>query len=411
MRQTFSDPCVATSRFSLHVQGREAMLLCLVCAGFWVFMSTSKASDALLWDMSVLSQPPTAQWGIADGRIRTVYFSGEYLNGRPTRVFAYYARPAKGTGPFPAIVLAHGGGGKAFRDWALHWAERGYIAMAMDLSGNGPDGLLADGGPVQDDAVKFRAFDDADVKNMWSYHAVSAIVRAHSLLLSQKEVDPARTALHGISWGGYLSCIVAGVDHRFKAVVSSYGCGFIADESAWVETYFDRMPPDNRRRWVNAFDPSNYLVKSTTPMLFITGANDPCYPLGILTKSASLVQSPVTLSLRIDREHGHIWTFPEVDAFINQQLQRAEPLVKLSAMSVKEKTVTTTATPAAEVVKAELCYAFNDAPWRDRKWQSVQATVRNGRIEAALPRIRGVQFFINATDRAGQTVSTMPISN
>lgn len=405
----FSDPCVIASRLPPRVQGREAMLLFLACSILWTLMTSANASDALLWDMDALSHPPTAQWGKTDGLTREVYFAGEDLNGKPTRVFAYYARPAKGNGTFPAIVLAHGGGGQAYRDWTLHWAERGYVAIAMDLSGNGPDGPLADGGPTQSDDVKFRAFEESDAKNMWSYHAVAAIIRAHSLLLSQKEVDPRRTALHGISWGGYLSCIVAGVDHRFKAVVSSYGCGFIADESGWIEDYFDKMPPANRQRWVKDFDPSSYLATSTTPMLFITGANDPCYPLSILTKSASLLKSPVTLSLRIAREHGHIWTFPEVDAFISQQLQHTAALVRVSAISVKDKTAATAATPAADAATAELCYSFTDAPWRERQWQSVPAVIQNGRIEAVLPRTRGILFFINASDRSGQTVSTLPV--
>ncbi len=61
---------------------------------------------------------------------------------------------------YPAVVLVHGGGGKAFEEWARLWAERGYAAIAMDLGGCGPDRKpLPDGGPNQSDTVKFGAID------------------------------------------------------------------------------------------------------------------------------------------------------------------------------------------------------------------------------------------------------------
>ena len=103
------------------------------------------------------------------------------------------------------------GGGDAFEPWAKLWADRGYVALAMDLSGRGPDRKrLLDGGPDQDDETKFRDFDPADPSSMWTYQAVAAVLRGHSLLASRSEVDANRIGVTGISWGGYLTCIVAG---------------------------------------------------------------------------------------------------------------------------------------------------------------------------------------------------------
>ena len=71
---------------------------------------------------------------------------GPSYKGKPTRVFAYYASPVtlgvKGAAKkhFPGVVLIHGGGGTAFKEWAELWAQRGYAAIAMDLAGCGPDG-------------------------------------------------------------------------------------------------------------------------------------------------------------------------------------------------------------------------------------------------------------------------------
>ena len=76
---------------------------------------------------------------------------------------------------------------------------------------------------------------DAPLEDQWPYHAVSAVVLAHSLLRSYPEVDASRIGVTGISWGGYLTCIVAGIDDRLKCAVPVYGCGFLGDNSAWVD--------------------------------------------------------------------------------------------------------------------------------------------------------------------------------
>ena len=185
------------------------------------------------WNLRELRAVPAATFGTRSNFVQEIYYEGEPLAGKATRIFAYYARPATGNGPFPAMLLVHGGGGKAFREWAEHWAQRGYVALAMDLAGNGPGGRLPDGGPDQDDSTKFRDFAESEANQMWTYHAVAAVIRGHSLLAAQPEVDPKRIGITGISWGGYLTCIVAGIDDRLKVAVPVYGCGFLMDNSVW----------------------------------------------------------------------------------------------------------------------------------------------------------------------------------
>ena len=53
------------------------------------------------------------------------------FGGKPTRVFGYYARPRSGDGPFPAMLLVHGGGGRA--DDILATAVPGF--PVWDLAG------------------------------------------------------------------------------------------------------------------------------------------------------------------------------------------------------------------------------------------------------------------------------------
>mgnify|MGYP001768327123 CR=1 FL=1 len=61
------------------------------------------------WNLSALRQVPAAQWGARTGLVQEVYYTGEPLGGKPTRVFGWLGRPADGQGPLPAMLLVHGG--------------------------------------------------------------------------------------------------------------------------------------------------------------------------------------------------------------------------------------------------------------------------------------------------------------
>jgi len=360
-------------------------------------------TEAGPWNVAALRTDPAATWGSKSGVVQQVYYAGEPYHGRPTRVFAYYGRP-EGEGPFPAVLLVHGGGGRAFSAWVSHWAQKGYVALAMDLAGQGPAGRLADGGPGQDDKTKFQDISGNSVRDMWTYHAVAAVLRGHGLLASRKEVDPARIAVTGISWGGYLTCIVAGLDDQLAAAVPVYGCGFLHENSVWVKPQFAKMNAVCRQRWVENFDPSRYLGLAKCPMLFVDGTCDFAYPMDSLRKSYELVKSPVTLSVMINRKHGHIWTFPEVDAFIDSHLKGGAPMLNLSAMTTTGSTVS--ATVSGHAAKAELDYTVDGGPWQERRWETAPATVSGGMVTATLPARRPLVYYLYVTDKRGCAVST-----
>ena len=112
----------------------------------------------------------------------------------------------------------------------------------------------------------------------------------HSLIRSLPEVDPERTGVTGISWGGYLTCIVAGVDPRFKLAVPVYGCGFYRD--TLFQDNLKQLTHDNADRWLAWWDPSVYLGLAKMPMLWVTGSNDFAYTLNALQPSYRLPNGP-----------------------------------------------------------------------------------------------------------------------
>ncbi len=360
------------------------------------------------WDFPALAKTDVnPEWGKEVGKAREVYYPGEPYQGKPTRIFGYYAKPVEGKGPFPAVVLVHGGGGKAFREWAEHWAARGYCALAMDLAGNGPNGRLADGGPDQSDDTKFKDFNDKTVRDMWTYHAIAAVVRGHNLVRSFAEVDKDRTAVTGISWGGYLTCIVAGVDDRFKAAVPVYGCGFLHDNSAWKEGRFDKMDAERRKRWVETFDPSRYLPNVKCPILFLNGTNDFAYPMDSYQKCYDLVKAPRVISVRVRLPHGHMWKFGEVDTFIDTLLNKGDPLPELGPMTRDKDTDIVSAKVSSKVKlkAAHLHFATAEGPWQKRSWGSVKAEVKDGAVSAKLPGTRPLVYELAVTDERGLEVT------
>jgi dienelactone hydrolase len=358
------------------------------------------------WDVAALKATPKAEWGERTNLVQSLYYEGELFNGKPTRVFAYYGRP-EGAGPFPAMVLVHGGGGKAFPAWAEHWAKRGYCAIAMDLAGNGPAGRLPDGGPDQADTTKFRDFTEADAKDMWTYHAVAAVLRAHSLLASRPEVDRNRVGVTGISWGGYLTCIVAGIDDRLKVAVPVYGCGFLHENSVWLEPRISKMTPEHRDRWVSHWDPSRYLAGVSCPILFLNGSNDFAYPMDSYKKCYQLVAERLRkVSVKIKLPHGHIWTFGEVDQFVDSHLKGGPPLATLDAMRLSGERVTTKLTAPVPVTKAEFHFTTDSGPWQKRNWQTVPAELKDGVVTAPLPAGRPLVCYLSVTDSRGVAVST-----
>ena len=377
------------------------------------------------WDTKSLHAVPHVEWGAKDGLVQQVFYRGEPYQGKPTRVFAYYARPEKGDGPFPAMVLLHGGGGKAFAEWAKLWAERGYVAIAMDLAGNGPDGnRLTDGGPNQDDKSKFGEFTDATAREMWTYHAVSSAMLAHSLLAAQKEVDPKRIGVTGISWGGYLTCIVAGVDERFKVAVPVYGCGFIHENSCWVDNHFNKMNAEQRTRWVKHFDPSSYLANVSCPILFVNGTNDFAYPPDSYRKSYLLVDKKFRhLRITVNMPHGHQqgWAPQEIGLFVDSVLKEGKPLLKIEGM--KAGLISAAADPSKtyplvafavgqrKVTGAQLHFTTEGGPWQQRKWKSVDAKFRDGNgtdrvLEADMGTDKQATYFFTVRDEHGAITSS-----
>jgi hypothetical protein len=242
---------------------------------------------------------------------------------------------------------------------------------------------------------------------MWSYHAVAAVIRGHSLLASLPEVNRTRIGITGISWGGYLTCIVAGIDDRLKVAVPVYGCGFLGDNSAWRDTSLARLSPEARERWLRLFDPSQYLGGVRCPILFLNGTCDFAYPLDSYQKSYRLVPTTFRhVNVVTNLPHGHIWTFGEVDQFVDSVLRDGAPLPRLRTLAVRDGIATAKIESRMSLKKAELHYTADGGPWQKRRWETTPATLKGNLIEVQLPPQRPLVCYLSVTDDRGLRVST-----
>ena len=392
---------------------RFLRLSLLILAADLAHAQDASLSAASLWNVPQLLTPtPALEVGATDGLTQEIWYAGEPLASKPTRIFAYLGKPAGDTQtPRPAVLLVHGGGGRAFKEWAAHWAARGYVSLAMDTAGQGPDGKRhADAGPDQGDNVKFQEFTDPQAREQWSYHAVAAVLRGHGLLNSLPGVDRERVAITGISWGGYLTCLVAGLDPKLKAAVPVYGCGFLGDNSYWRDRSLAALTEESRQRWLKLFDPSQVIKSAACPMLFLNGTYDFAYPPDSYRKTFSLVaKEKVTLSVRVNLDHGHIWTFKEVDAFIDNALQPGPerlPLVRLGAIQQEKQIASVPILPGMMPVSAQLHVTRDTGSWAARQWQSLPVTLTGAGITADLPPEGPLTFFFTATDARGLITSS-----
>lgn len=362
----------------------------LVCAT----LVNASGLNASPWDMKRLSEPPKFTEISRDGNLSAFYFDNEPCHGKNTRVFAYCAYPKDQKGKSPGILLLHGGLGRADANWAKLWAGRGYVALAIDLYGAGPEGK------PNPDGAQFTDFWDAQVPDSWVYHSVAAAIRGISLLSSMPEVDPKRIAITGISWGGYITCIVAGVDGRLKAAAPVYGCGFIAEDGPFAE--IGKLTTEQQARWNKLYDPANYLSKCSAPVLFINGTNDHFFTMPIYEKTAHLVKHR-TMCLKVGMQHDHEHGIapPEIPIFMDQHLRGGNPMPTVKAERRGDRLSIHTPTSMAA-----LHYTTDTGVWEQRKWQSADVPISGGKSEISLPSGRPISYFVSVTDDRGATVTT-----
>lgn len=401
-------------------------LLLLVCATF------ASAEQVGPWNLDELKKVPEMKWLDQKAPVHSLLYTGEVFQDHPTEVFAFYASPitlgeAKPGAKFPGVVLIHGGGGTAFVDWAYLWAKRGYAAIAMDLSGSRPPEPVYDpktgvptghqsdsklrtrlpnGGPMHGHPEKFDSI-GGTTSDDWPFHAAASVIRAHSLLRSFPEVLADQTAVTGISWGGYTTCLVASLDDRFKAAVPVYGCGFLFEGESVQKPAIDNLG-DRRADWIREYDPSSLLPRCRVPILFVNGTNDVHYPLDSYMKSYDRVPGEKQMRIQVKMPHGHPpgWAPKEIGLFIDSKCIGGKPLPVPGNPVIEGDKVKVSCTISIPLKEAKLHYTTDEGLRSKRNWQELPATFADGVVTAPQPPAGTNTWFVSLTDERDAMVST-----
>jgi hypothetical protein len=165
------------------------------------------------------------------------------------------------------------------------------------------------------------------LENQWMFHAVADTILARLLLAKSfgDRVDSTKIGLMGISWGGIVSCTIAGVtgsSNTFSHIIPAYGCGYLAD----AQSQMGHALKDNtiyRILW----DPCIYLSRATMPSLWLSSPEDPKFPLEGFLSSSTLMRGSVMTSVIPTLGHGHdpIWNRPESYVFSEYIWSQNEP--------------------------------------------------------------------------------------
>jgi len=188
------------------------------------------------------------------------------------RVRAWLVLP-DGAAPAPLLLWVHGGPVMSWNSWSWRWnpwlmAARGYAVLL-------PDPALSTGYGQQFIARGHGQWGGAP------YTDLMAITDA---ALARPDVDQARTAVMGGSYGGYMANWIAGHTSRFGAIVSHAGLwdldqmfGTTDLPSYWRRIFGD--PVTQPERYL-ANSPDRHAGQISTPMLVIHGDKDYRVPVG-----------------------------------------------------------------------------------------------------------------------------------
>lgn len=251
------------------------------------------------------------------------------------KVFCYVGLPksAHKDGPVPAVVCVHGATGTAFYDWVEMWNERGYAAIAMDTEGRMAKSDTSMSHPVMQESIKphgpFNAsFQDSDrpISEQWVYHALAAVISCTGFIASFDEVDETRIGITGVSYGGFLACLVAGYDDRYVFAAPVYGCLANSGSDAEFGTYIDG------NAGAEIWDGLGPLAASNSVFLFVNGNTDRHFPLDSTAKSVNACkQAALCVKDRYTHGHSEGATVDEVFVFADEICKKGTPLVHITA--------------------------------------------------------------------------------
>ena len=249
----------------------------------------------------------------------------ESFDGESVPVFLW---EPDGDGPFPVVVMVHGGPESQFRPAFLpsftpltqHLLSRGYAVAAPNVRGSTGYGK------------RYEHLDDVRLR----LDSVRDLSSLHDWLGTRRRLDAASAVLYGRSYGGYM--VLAGLafqPERWAAGIECVGISnfvtFLENTAPWRravrEPEYGTLERD--REFLIEASPITHVDRIRAPLFIQHGANDPRVPLEETEQiHRVLTEKGIRCELLVHEDEGHmigklenrVQTFERAVAFLEDVL-------------------------------------------------------------------------------------------
>ena len=245
-------------------------------------------------------------------------FQATYRSLDGLEIFGWYSVPAKGDGPFPAILVLPGY--KSEPALRRDWGRKGVAVLSVAVRGKLPSsdtfnpgypGLLTHG---------------IESRDTYGYRGViSDCSRGVDFLLSRPEIDSERIFCCGSSQGGGLTLATAGLRSEIKGGVSGYPflCSY-PESMRMLRSYpydelscYLRAYPEREEQMLETlryFDGVNFATRIRCPMVVGIALEDEVCPPETSYAAYDRLAGERELWLFPDSGHGNAHDYPRQEA-------------------------------------------------------------------------------------------------
>lgn len=343
--------------------------------------ATLKAQVEALGQLTAAPATYPAEGFTDDDGLQAIFYDALPYHGEPTRVFAWLGFPRDATGKVPGVVLVHGGGGTAHREWVKLWNQHGFAALSIAVEGQTsepgevlPSGRRAWQGHAWAGPERVGIYGDSDqpLTDQWMYHALADTVLANSLLRVLPQVDPDKVGVCGISWGGVIVSTVLGIDPRFAFGIPIYGCGHLAE----APNQYGRALGHNQL-YREVWDPMVWLDRATMPVLWFSWPADQHFPLNDQAACYHVAPGPHQVTILPGMNHGMAagWRPAESYAFARSVVDDGGPWCRQVGARIDGGAAEVEFASAKPLDQAELLSTTDTGFTGRRTWHTSPATL------------------------------------
>jgi protease II len=286
----------------------------------------TQTSDIFIWNVTTdeVHQATASGHGGIDPATFVVPELVHYPAFDGRAIPAWYFRPEGASGPWPVVVVVHGGPESQYRPYfnpiAQFLAHHGYAVLAPNVRGSTGYGKA------------YSHLDDVELR----MDSVADLAHAAHWLRAQAEVDGERIAVYGGSYGGFM--VLAALTNYPELWAAGVDIVGISNFATFLENTSDYRRAHREaeygslaenRDFLESIAPMNKLEAIRAPLMVIHGANDPRVPLSEAEQLVAALEArdvPVEFLVFDDEGHGivrlknKLVAYPAVVAFLDRYL-------------------------------------------------------------------------------------------